>query len=548
MILISKNNWMQTLLTVVIGLLLLVTRTTLAQESQTISVSPTLFDMTASAEQIWQSELRVTNVNDYDIIVYPQVVNFAPLGETGRGDFIPVFEEETQGKTLAEWINLPPIGITIIRQETKTIRFDIKVPKDAAPGGHYAAILIGTKPPIEAGNSEVQTAQFVTSLFFLRVAGDISERGTIREFTTKKSLIPSPEAEFLLRFENEGNVHLQPQGDITISNMWGEERGIIPINQQTHFGNVLPMSVRQFTFSWSGEYSVFDIGRYTAIATLGFGQEAKKFTTSTTYFWIIPIKQISIVLIILTFLIWFIGFAVRLYVKRMLQLAGIEPRRRTTLQQQNASPVISSVSVEKTVIIKRYHTVTAPIVIGVFELLTSWKKATSWRQKLFAIWRFLVSYRIFFAAIIALALLTITAWIYMHAVTMTDRSYQVTITNQGERVSLSSEQIIYNSLPTAPATATSSLQNYKLIISNTSGKSGVAAQTRLRLESLGYTVSEITTNTESVKEATVIVYNNVNEAELLKLSSHLGNVLISASTLLPDASVIVYVAADQLPN
>lgn len=548
MISTSRNNYCKFYFVTLLAAVSFLGNIAFAQVSQTISVSPTLFDMKVAKEQSWQSEIRVTNVNDYDITVYPQVVNFAPLGETGRGDFIPVFEEETQGKTLAEWIHLPPAGITISRQETKTISFNVSVPKDAAPGGHYAAILIGTKPPVNNGSSEVQTAQFVTTLFFLRVDGDISERGTIREFTTAKNLIAKPEAEFLLRFENEGNVHLQPQGDITIYNMWGQERGRIPINQQTHFGNVLPNSIRQFTFSWNGEYSLLDIGRYKAIATLGYGQDIKNFVTSATYFWIIPWQQILIVLLVISFLIWFVSFAVRLYVKRVLLLAGIETRRHQGTTTQNNEPSIRSINVEKTVIIKRYQTVTAPMVVGVFDFLTSWRSANSWRSKIKATSSYIVKYRMFFSAFLAFCLLVLASILYVQAVTKVDRSYQVTINSQDSKIKLSSEQIIYDSLPPVAPASTSTTQSYQLTISNASGKSGVAADTRVLLEDLGYTIKEIVTDSETPKEASVIVYNSVPQADLLQLSAVLGKALISASNDLPVASVIIYVGKDRSKN
>ena len=70
----------------------------------------------------------------------------------------------------------------------------------------------------------------------------------------------------------------------------GQERGIIPINQASQFGNVLPESIRKFTFTWKGEWSVSDIGRYTAMATLAYGSEERQFASAKTYFWVIPVK------------------------------------------------------------------------------------------------------------------------------------------------------------------------------------------------------------------------------------------------------------------
>ncbi len=514
--------------------------------TQTLSVSPTLFQMNAEPQQSWQSELRVTNVNDFDITVYPQVVNFAPLGESGRGDLIPVFASETQGSTLAEWITLESRGVVIPRQETKTLSFTVAIPKGAAPGGHYAAILVGTKPPISSeASSQVQTAQFVTSLFFVRVAGDVTEQGSIREFRTTKKLLDIPEVTFTLRFENEGNVHLQPQGDIVIFNMWGQERGVIPINQQTHFGNVLPASVRKFEFTWSGSASLYDIGRYKAIATLGYGDESKNFVTSTTYFWIVPLTQIAVALISFIIIIWLFTFAVKMYVKRMLMLAGIEPRH--SIHGRNQS--LTAIKAEKTVIIKNYRTVAAPVIIGLRELKYKLTDETSLRAQLIILLNALYQYRLFVITLSLMILVVVTLVFFIQIVTKEDTPYSVTISNPDSTVTLSSEQIIYNDLekPLVSATSTPE-QPYAISVVNVSGKSGRAAATRLTLEASGFQVGELGTDVSRVEEKTVIVYNGVPTSTVLEMSKILNNALLSASTDIPADTIIVYVGTDVIVN
>ena len=118
-----------------------------AQNSISLSVSPTLFEMTANPAQEWDSSIRVINSNPQELEVYIDIVNFAPQGEVGQGVFIPVSEDESQGKTLAEWIKPQMTSVVIPPEKTVEIPFGIAVPEDAPPGGHFAAILIGTKPP-----------------------------------------------------------------------------------------------------------------------------------------------------------------------------------------------------------------------------------------------------------------------------------------------------------------------------------------------------------------------------------------------------------------
>ena len=44
-------------------------------------------------------------------------------------------------------------------------------------------------------------------------------------------------------------MHIQPQGDIKIFNMWGQERGVIPVNRQTMFGKPFYQKVLGSTLS-----------------------------------------------------------------------------------------------------------------------------------------------------------------------------------------------------------------------------------------------------------------------------------------------------------
>ena len=108
----------------------------------------------------------------------------------------------------------------------------------------------------------MKISSFVSSLLFVNIKGDVVESGRIREFSTSQSLYQTPNVDFSVRFENTGNTHVHPQGEVTIYNMWGKERGQVMINNQDDdFGNVLPQSIRRFQFSWSGEQSLFDMAR-----------------------------------------------------------------------------------------------------------------------------------------------------------------------------------------------------------------------------------------------------------------------------------------------
>ncbi len=519
---------------------------TLAQQpdTQTLTVSPTLFEMRAEPGQAWTSELRVINANNYEITVYPEPVNFAPLGEDGRGDLIPIMSEETGGQTLAEWITVPVEPVVIPPQQTATIPLQVNVPDNAAPGGHYAAVLIGTKPPTEGRQaSQVQTAQYVTSLFFVRVAGDVREVADIREFTTEPSVVQRPEVTLSLRFENTGNVHVQPQGDIKILNMWGQERGLIPINHQTHFGNVLPDSVRKFTFTWKGDTALYDIGRYKAVATLGYGVEGKQFVTSTTYFWIIPYTTIFLTIILVVAVIKIGAWLIRRYIERMLALSGVSPDTRPYVPQHMRTGTLDS----KTVVMRgnSYQRATAPVRAGFLDILKSWQAGTTIKMRLKSLFRTLRHYAKPIGAFIVVLLAFVAITYVIASIMKEDTHFEVAINSPGADVVMSSEEISYNELKLDETFPEEKIATPPITVVNASGKVGAGARTQIALEKAGYSVYDLDTDESRQDERTIIVYSAKDQELALTLSRLLTGALLSAREG-EENSIIIYAGSDSL--
>lgn len=499
-----------------------------AQESLTLSVSPTLFDMSAEKGQSWQSSIKVINVNDYELTVYASVVDFIPRGESGEVSFISVNKEDELNNTLAEWISVTSDPIVVPSEQTVEIPFSIKVPADASPGGHYSAILIGTKPIQDSKKeTKVQTSQMVTSLIFTRIAGDINESASIREFRTTKTFLARPEATFELRFENKGNVYLQPQGEIKITNMWGEERGIIPINQNSHYGKVPQKTIgsdgiRKFTFDWKGEWSVADIGRYKAVATLAYGGENRQFVNAETTFWVVPFKLLFGILISLIIFVFLVSWLIKLYVRRMLKLAGVDVENYLSEQRQTSNLNLKQNRVRGV----RIHT---PVKVGILDLKRELNTSNGLSDSIKTLWHFGVKNRFFFLGVLLIVFVVgVVVW-YVGNANTSHRAFEVTYVNNDSRVSVSSEEIIYNKMkpkdeviPTLSATTSA-----KINIVNRSGLPGVGAKARLILEQKGYQVNELQADFSAPQSKTVIVYSGNYQKTALEISKEFNNALVS---------------------
>ena len=412
-------------------------------DALSVTVTPPLFQLTIGPGESWASTVKIVNSNSYDVTYYAQLMDMEASGEDGRSKFIPVVDASAdpveQQFGLAQWIHISNDPILVKAGSAQDVPFTVTIPQHAEPGGHYAAILVGTQPlGPQATGTVLKVSSYVSSLLFVRVKGDATESGRIREFITSQELYQSPKADFLLRFENTGNTHLRPQGDITIYNMWGKERGKVLINQDsdTNFGNVLPQSIRRFEFSWEGSADPFDIGLYSAVVTLAYGEDGKQNVSSATYFWVIPIVPVaigilSVVLFVLS-IIWFI----RRYIRRALELEQVryDIQPTSTHAKLPAAPISSPApSIVETLI--------EPMREGVIDLRSVTRGASSGPGKSAAvtlarvnedteptrsIGQFVRKYRLFLLFVLVCVVGGIGAWIYFGKVLEGKRGFQIT--------------------------------------------------------------------------------------------------------------------------
>jgi hypothetical protein len=302
----------------------------------------------------------------------------------------------------------------------------VRVPESADPGGHYAAIMIGPSSEDRESGSHMKVSSFVTSLLFVRIKGEVVESGRIREFGTERTLYQRPEANFVLRFENTGNTHLRPQGSITLYNMYGKERGQVLINEKSNFGNVLPRSIRKFQFSWSGEESLLDIGRYSAVVTLGYGENGKQNTSATTYFWVVPLVPVSITLGIALFFLLLMTWLIRRYIRRALTIE----RMHLGLGEH---PNVPDRQIQEHEQISTIRALVQPIKEGVVDLRSVGTRQSAAAMPLetpdyrapLTLGGFVRKYKLFFVFLIVLGLVIASVGVYFNTVLIPHRDFQI---------------------------------------------------------------------------------------------------------------------------
>jgi hypothetical protein len=305
-----------------------------ADNSLALTITPPLAKINMEPGESLATALKVVNNNSYPVTIYAKAVDFQDKGNgeiqfLNNGNLSP--NPENSGVYLSQWITLSQEKVEVEPFHPTLISFSIDVPKDAQPGGHYAAILVGTEPPADSTHgTEIKVSSYLSSLLLVTIAGDIKEKGMITQFVFSPRLYQGGTGNFTVSFKNLGNVDLKPQGDIKIYDMFGKPKADIPVNLTPDFGYVLPKAERTWNnFKWSGDDFVI-INRYRAELALSYGNSNTKQTDyQTFFFWGVNLRALAIIggslLALFLIIILLMKFYIRQSVKRLerrLKAAG----------------------------------------------------------------------------------------------------------------------------------------------------------------------------------------------------------------------------------
>lgn len=214
--------------------------------------------------------------------------------------------------SLRDYVHVATTSIHINNGFRARIPVTISVPADAQPGGLYGSVIVGTvnHPSVASPTvGAVTTNAIVTrigTLFFVRVKGPVLESGRLERFTMvggREVFFDPSDMAFDLLYRNDGNVHTDPYGSITVTNIMGSPVGAIKVDPWF----ALPQSLRFREVDWKAP---FLFGRYVARAEINRGYDNAT-DTAEVVFWVIPWKiMIAIfagIVVILGAVRWIVG-------------------------------------------------------------------------------------------------------------------------------------------------------------------------------------------------------------------------------------------------
>ena len=309
-----------------------------------VTVSPVFFDLTSNPGDNLSEKIRIRNNTSSPLPIKIEIKRL-----TGDTNGNLVLKDNSPDNSLS-WINLTN-GATFVAPplEWSDVPFTIDVPSEAAYGYYFAISFTQDQTsPLAKTGAKITGAAAVPILLNVKKEGAKAE-AKILDFSTKSFVNEYLPIDFLVKVQNQGNVHVRPHGNIFISSATGKDIAVLGVNDGS--ANIIPNTIRNFDVSWSDGFLVnqptmeggiakldkngkplthlvinwnkltsFRVGKYTANLILVFDNGARDISLSSTLsFWVIPWKAIIVILVGLILLILIVRLLLKIYIKRQIE-------------------------------------------------------------------------------------------------------------------------------------------------------------------------------------------------------------------------------------
>lgn len=305
-----------------------------AGTGQALEIAPPLITISGDPGQVIKTQIKLRDISNGKLVVTGQVNDFVAASEDGTPKILmDAAQQNDNPYSIKGWVSPLPT-LTMNPKQIVTMNVTITIPKTASPGGHYGVIRFSARPP-ELEGTGVSLSTSLGSLVLVTVNGATTDKLSVEEFSVNHngktgSLFESTPVQFVERIKNTGNIHEQPTGQVTITDMFGKKVAAVNVNMPPR--NILPSSIRKFSQDLNSEVignkKLF--GRYTAKMHLTYGTTSAKTLDSTLTFWVIPYRLIAVVIGVLVIGFFALRFMLKRYNQRIIAKAqgGKKPKAK----------------------------------------------------------------------------------------------------------------------------------------------------------------------------------------------------------------------------
>ena len=211
-----------------------------------VTVSPVFFDLTSNPGDTVSEKVRIRNNTTSPLPIKLEVKKM-----TGDLNGELTLKDTSSDDSLS-WIKFAETAFVAKPLEWTDVPFTITIPKEAAYGYYYAiSFTQDNTSPLAKTGAKITGAAAVPILLNVRKEGAKIE-GKLISFTTDAAWYEYPPIKLLTKFENTGNIHIRPTGNIFIKDMLGRQVAVLTINGTQ--GTILPNTKKTFESIWNDSF------------------------------------------------------------------------------------------------------------------------------------------------------------------------------------------------------------------------------------------------------------------------------------------------------
>ncbi len=285
---ISKSLLVTSYLLIATSYFLFSTKSTQAQSVVNgLSAIPPRLEVTVPSDEVVSQTIKVRNESNEPKTITVTIRDFVVTDNKGTPNFIDDFSENLNNRWAASsWIQVSPSSLTLKPGETKNLSISVLPPKNALPGGHYAAVVYSPESGSMGSNTGASVQTNVGTLVYVTIPGDINQKAIVQSFSAPKFSEFGP-IDFKATVKNSSDIHIQPVGAITIKNWLGGKTAQLALENT----NIFPYTTRDFQNTLNKKWL---FGRYRADFNAIYGT-AGGLITATIFFWVIPWRLIILI-------------------------------------------------------------------------------------------------------------------------------------------------------------------------------------------------------------------------------------------------------------
>lgn len=200
------------------------------ESTNAFTIMPMNQKISLNPGEVYEGYITIINPSyaTEDFAYKAEVTPYSVADEEYTADLL----SESDRTAISKWITIEEPTGSVKPNESKEIKFTIKVPQNAPAGGQYGTIAVSSNQDSSNANGvSVQNVFEIASIIYADVAGETVHDGEILENNVPSFVLNNP-VKITAMLTNKGNVHETAIFTITVSDVF-TGRVILPTEENT---------------------------------------------------------------------------------------------------------------------------------------------------------------------------------------------------------------------------------------------------------------------------------------------------------------------------